>query len=101
MERDIIKESIENLKHHGYRIILSGVKYDKQIILYKDGKAIVLYKGYYDRGQKWNSQIGSFKLAEKMNESYKKKDLMCQVTPALMRSFIIDAAEEKKVKKTF
>lgn len=94
MDRRIINETLEKMSSRGYKFVLYGKKAEKKILLYKDGKAMVLYSGYFERGQKYRSMQGSFKLAEKINKSFKKKKIMAQVTPALMLPFILDKTKQ-------
>lgn len=99
MDRQLIKEALEKMVDNGYIFTISGTKADKTICLVKNGKAIVLYKGFWNKGQQYHSMQGSFRLAEKLNEYFVKNRLMCQATPSLIRPYIIDLAKQVNLVK--
>jgi hypothetical protein len=102
MNRELIKSTIENLSKNGYQFIMSGTHNNRQIIMVKDGKGIILYKEFWSKGQQWHSHQGAFKLAEKINNKLKRDgEFFCEVTPSLMRSFIIDNCKIIQAKKIF
>lgn len=97
MNIELIKETLNNLTLNGYQFTISGTKADKQICMVKGGKGILLYKGFWQKGQQYHSHPAAFKLAEKINTIYKQKKIMAQVTPALLRPYIIDMAKQINV----
>lgn len=98
----LIKETLQDIVSAGYMFTISGVKTDKTVLMVKDGKGILLYKGFYQKGQQYHSHPGAFRLADKINKKYQEEGRLCQVTPALLRPYIIDMAKEvNKVKATF
>ena len=101
MNRELIKSTIENLSNNGYQFVMSGTHHNRQIIMVKDGKGIILYKEFWNKGQQWHSHPGSFKLSDKINSKFKKEGQLCEVTPALMRPFIIDNCKIIQAKKIF
>lgn len=99
MNIQIIKQKLQSIIDNGYIFTISGVKSTKQICLVKDGKGILLYKGFWQNGQQWHSHPGAFKLAEKINKSFVTEGRLIQTTPAMMRSIIIDMAKPVNIVK--
>lgn len=99
MNIELIKETLDNLTLNGYQFTISGTKADKQICMIKGDKGILLYKGFWQNGQQFHSHPAAFKLAEKINSIYKQKKVMAQVTPALLRPYIIDIAKQVNITK--
>ena len=99
MNIKLIKEKLQNITDKGYIFTISGVKATKQICLVKDGKEILLYKGFWQDGQKWHSHPGAFKLAEKINLMFLNEDKLIQTTPSMMRPLILDMAKPINVTK--
>ena len=98
----LIKETLQDIVDQGYMFTISGTKFDKTVLMVKNGRGILLYKGFFQKGQQYHSHPGAFKLAEKINKRYAEEGRLCQVTPALLRSHIIDIAKPvNKVKATF
>ena len=99
MNTILVKEKIQSIIDKGYSFTISGVKSSKQICLVKDGKGILLYKGFWQNGQQWHSHQGAFKLAEKINLMFLNEGRLIQTTPAMMRPLILDMAKPVNVTK--
>lgn len=99
MNIELIKEKIQDITNKGYNFTISGVKSSKQICLVKDGKSILLYKGFWQNGQQWHSHPGAFKLADKINLSFLNDGKLIQTTPAMMRPLILEIAKPVNVTK--
>lgn len=99
MNTILVKEKLQSIIDKGYIFTISGVKSNKQICLVKDGKGILLYKGFWQNGQQWHSHPGAFKLADKINQMFKDENRLIQTTPSIMRSFILDMAKPINVTK--
>ena len=99
MNIELIKKKLQSITDKGYIFTISGVKATKQICLVKDGKGILLYKGFWQNGQQWHSHPGAFKLAEKINLMFLNEGRLIQTTPAMMRPLILDMAKPVNVTK--
>lgn len=99
MNIELIKEKLQSIIDKGYIFTISGVKATKQICLVKDGKGILLYKGFWQNGQQWHSHPGAFKLAEKINLMLLNEGRLIQTTPAMMRPLILDIAKPINITK--